>query len=148
MNGATLCRNLFCFLVKWKNGWWLQAEKNDVIGYGQFSATLENWGFISATTAELLFGSGRTCIARSLSFHVGTEPGEHNVTGAISRSTHIKSCLAKHFECRKKEPKYLRSGMQRDHMLSVLFPSIFGPWVPVSRYSHWKNIHYGCRAHG
>ena len=104
VNGAALCRDLFCFLAKWKNAWWLQAEKNNVIGYGQFSATLENGGFISVTTAELLFGSGRSCAAHSLSSHVGTEPGEHSVTGAISRSMHIESCLAKHFGGRKRTP--------------------------------------------
>lgn len=55
------------------------------------------------------------------------------MTRAISRSTHIKSCLAKHFGGRKRAPEYLRSGMQRDHMMSVLFPGICGPWVPAFR---------------
>lgn len=58
VNGAALFRDLCCFTVKWKNAWRLQAEKNTVIGYGQFTAPLENWGFVATTTAELLFESG------------------------------------------------------------------------------------------
>lgn len=44
-------------------------------GYGQLGATLENGG---VTSAELLFGSGRSCIAHAPSSHIGTEPGEHS----------------------------------------------------------------------
>lgn len=89
VDGDALCRDHFCFWVRWKIAWWLQVEKNNVIGYKQFSATtLESQGFISATAAELLCGSGPSCIAHSPSSHVGTEPGEDSVTRAISGSTH------------------------------------------------------------
>lgn len=93
-------------------------------GYKQFSATtLESHGFIYVTAAELLFGSGPSCMAHSLSSHVNVEPGEHSVTWAISRSTHKVLPDTLGVEKRPQVPQ----AFIKDHMLPVLFPGIFGP---------------------